>query len=345
MPALDMIPYDQLAIHDTGAPVGDGAYTTLVIIHGYVWHSGVFTRILPYAAKYRTRIVLVNRRDYPGAAPLDGAELEQLQVAKTAATGSPEAVEILRGYFKERAKEIHGLLERFIISERLSKNSVVVVGWSLGVTFLNALLAYAPSFPTGEINIAGYIKQVVAYDAPQTCMGQPPPPTVYHPFQDSTIPVEELIERFNVWVSGYFRHPNPEALDLQSRDYEAHPTPTVLTMTEDEIASAAYTPAAAEGGSDEMMVSGIKHGIFNELRLAALLPSETTCWARIKWRHVWADQSIWEIPWSRFLLEEELEKAAVEGKYTRPVEWVRFERANHFGHWDMPDNFLRAVLG
>ncbi|KAH8077393.1 hypothetical protein BXZ70DRAFT_703108 [Cristinia sonorae] len=349
MPALQMSANGPLAVHDSGVPEGVETYTTLFIIHGYAWHSGVFARVLPHAAQYRTRIVLVNRRDYPGATPLSSLELGQLRVAKDAAPGTEVAVNDLRGFFKERAREIYQLLGRFIVSERIEKNSVVVLGWSLGVAFLSALLTYAPAFSLSEVNlnVAGYIKYVVAYDASQRSMGQPPPDIAYHPLQDPTSPIEKRVQQFSIWVSGYFRHPDIRASNLEMHDYQAAPRPTALTMSEDEMASAMYAPAGAEGGSDEMLTATIKHGVFDELRVAALLPAETSKrneWARIRWRHIWGDRSAWGVPYSAVLLERELEEAKKAGKYTRPVENVCFEGANHFGHWDTPDRFMRIVL-
>ncbi|KAI1789105.1 hypothetical protein LXA43DRAFT_1155890 [Ganoderma leucocontextum] len=55
--------------HDTGAPEGSADYTTLVILHGYIWHSAIFTRLIPLTKENNTRLILLNRRGYPGSAP------------------------------------------------------------------------------------------------------------------------------------------------------------------------------------------------------------------------------------------------------------------------------------
>lgn len=42
MPELPVVSYGLFAIHDTGAPPGKVEYPTLVMLHGFTWHSGAF---------------------------------------------------------------------------------------------------------------------------------------------------------------------------------------------------------------------------------------------------------------------------------------------------------------
>ncbi|KAI0713888.1 hypothetical protein C8Q76DRAFT_732741 [Earliella scabrosa] len=54
-------------ILDSGAPTGSTDYTTLVLVHGLMWHGANFEKLLPYAKQNNARIIAVNRRDYPGS--------------------------------------------------------------------------------------------------------------------------------------------------------------------------------------------------------------------------------------------------------------------------------------
>jgi len=50
MSQLKMKRFGLLGVHDTGAPGENKDYLTLVIIHGFSWHSGVLALLF---SKYR----------------------------------------------------------------------------------------------------------------------------------------------------------------------------------------------------------------------------------------------------------------------------------------------------
>ena len=117
--------------------------------------------MLPFADQYGIRVVLLNRRDYPEATPFD--EQEKTELASSWTSGQEGADEI-RKIAKDRAKEIYNFLESFVASNDISKEGgITVVGWSLGVMFMNMLLAYGPTFAVGKIDVTSYIKGVVCY--------------------------------------------------------------------------------------------------------------------------------------------------------------------------------------
>lgn len=117
--------------------------------------------MVPFAAKHGARLVLVNRRDYPGTTSYSEEELKLLNAG---AASTFEAAEALRIYIKGRGNDLYDFLEEFIVKEKISqKGSIIVAAWSFGVVFTTALLAYASSFPQREVDVASYIRCVLNY--------------------------------------------------------------------------------------------------------------------------------------------------------------------------------------
>ena len=148
-----------------------GSYTTLVMVHGTGFHNGeqgfvvyltclirtripvgIFLPMIPFAAANRVRLVLINRRDYPGSTPLSDAELAQL--------GSP--------HLPTRAKALAqqgidiGLFLAWLVREEkipaMSVNwrgkrqgGIVLVAWSLAHTPLAGFLASADMLPADAL--------------------------------------------------------------------------------------------------------------------------------------------------------------------------------------------------
>lgn len=165
------------AVCDTGPPAGSDDYTTLVVVHGFAWHAGlgssspqtialssvytgVFTRFLPLAEPHNSRIVLVNRRDYPGAVPFDQEELT-LQSSTIATTS--DATTNIKLYMRARARELYDFLEIFVKTADIPPKSLVLAGWSFGSIWITALLAHVSTFPVNDIELDKYIRRVVAY--------------------------------------------------------------------------------------------------------------------------------------------------------------------------------------
>ncbi|EJC99741.1 uncharacterized protein FOMMEDRAFT_160186 [Fomitiporia mediterranea MF3/22] len=336
MTNLAMKKYGLLAAHDSGIPNGSQDYITLVLIHGFAWHSGVFARLLPLAPKYNARIVLVNRRDYPESEPL-GEELNQISTIKS---DTPGAIDILKEYAKQRARELYDFLSLFVQSEKVpDKPGIIIAGWSFGGASMTIFLANARNFPVGYVDLARYIRNVVLYDPPYHSLGYPPPAEVYHPLKDPSMPPGEGAKFFSSWVSGYYSHGNSVS-ELELRKPLANPRPTIETMTPEDIGSAMYPPAAYPGGADfSLMEAGVQHGLFNFLREATLYPPFTgekpKEWDSIQLKYIWCDKSVWEMPWGTWALQNELEEAKKKGKPIRPVS---------IAHWDRPEQALKTLL-
>ncbi|KAM5540106.1 hypothetical protein V8D89_006246 [Ganoderma adspersum] len=343
--------------HDSGAPDGSTDYTTIVIIHGLGWHSGVFMKLIPLAHVHNTRLVLVNRRDYPGAAPYSLAERANLFIAADeamtdAAAACPKVVSIM----KEGAIDVANLLIRFISDNRVplprpqaNLGGIVLVGWSLGTAWLTALLARGVPSPTDAVNLPEYVRRIVFFDPPYLALGFPPPEGAYLPFVDPSIPPEGVVEAFNVWVTGIVKHGgNMDTLDL-AKPPASLPSTFKTLSAEERHSVLDPVPVDPRGGSDTaLMNAGVFSGAF------ALLREEALCvhaagdglrgWDAIAVRHVWCDASPWPMPWAaRCLLEDVAGKRKAEG-CVRDLTFTRLRGANHLVHWEEPERVLEAFL-
>ena len=85
---------------------------------------------------------------------------------------------------RSRGRELFDLLVELVkvskgglpLADR-GKGGIILVGWSFGTTWMNALLANIASFHTdAEVNLERYVRRVVLYGM---CIVPPPPSSVY----------------------------------------------------------------------------------------------------------------------------------------------------------------------
>ena len=131
---------------------------------------GTFSRLIPLAHQNNTRLILLNRRDYPGSTPY--TDEERAMVANLTPDADDEALararERLHLFLKDRAREVYDFLEELVRRDdippaRRDKNTggIAVAGWSLGALWATSLLAYAPLFPVNDIELAQYVRRVI----------------------------------------------------------------------------------------------------------------------------------------------------------------------------------------
>ncbi|KAI0643290.1 hypothetical protein C8Q79DRAFT_1074459 [Trametes meyenii] len=267
---------------DSGIPNDSTDYTTLVLIHGYAWQSG---------NKYNTRVVLVNRRDYPGALPYTEEERAQLlwPSPSEAGAGADEtklATANVDAWLKVRGREVHSLLHELVEKENLpaaepvkGTGGIVIAGWSFGTIWMTALLASVPlSASAGEdaIDPGKYVRRVVFFDPPFIALGYAPPPNPgYHPLLDTTTPPSARPAAFAHWVGGYYAHGRTAAtLHCHPPLPHPHPPPTLDTLTPAERARTQCAMPAVPGvGSDALLLeTGLRVGAFAVLKDRALFP-------------------------------------------------------------------------
>ena len=125
--------------------------------------------MIPYARKLRTRLVLVNRRDYPGAQPYS----EQARRLLSPGTADPDALRSSMSCFmKDRALEFAAFLAGLVqeggiapAQRRRNAGGIVLVGWSMGGLWMTAFLAHISSSPYSQ-TLRRYVRRIVIYGEP-----------------------------------------------------------------------------------------------------------------------------------------------------------------------------------
>ncbi|RPD58175.1 alpha/beta-hydrolase [Lentinus tigrinus ALCF2SS1-7] len=349
---------------DSGPPQGSTDYTTLILLHGYAWHSGIFSKMVPLSETYNVRVVLVNRRDYPGATPHPKEERALLDAAAAEVESDPAAARAkILSYMEYNARDLYDFLIDFIASNDVPKASVeknsggiVVGGWSFASGWMLALLAYAHSFPVGEVDVGKYIRRVILYDAPYHVLGYPPlDGDIYgNPLFDPSLAEDEKTRMFADWVSGYYKHPLDSLDALERRTPLTHPPPTISAMTAEERALALYPSPGDPGGSDCVLnLTGIPSGAWPVLRESALRVPQgeggdaatgSRSWDAVELVYLWCDATVWEVIWGVHSLKQAVQEARIAGDKVRRVTFVQIKDANHFIHWDRPEDTVRACL-
>ncbi|KAF5327565.1 hypothetical protein D9619_004821 [Psilocybe cf. subviscida] len=318
-----------------------------------VVHIAIFDKLFSLLDNLNVRLVTANRPDYPGATPLTDKERIQLHnIAKTADQDSQSAANAFRDYIKENAKKTHDFLVEFISREGIpAGGGIILAGWSLGAATILGLLANANAVSSKDFDLCSYIKHVVLYDTPAFLMGYAPPPDVVNIFFDPLLTPGEALKMFPQWVSAYYAH----AEDTAKLEYEAlnDPPPTILSMDPSDVQRCLDVVPVLPGGSDDQFVRlGFQLGAFSPLRQAAMYLDKDEGqhqhlgrnWDDVEIKHVWCDQSMWEMPWATVCLQAELADAKKSGRVTRKVDMVRLRGANHFCHWDQPELALMGLL-
>ena len=261
-------------------------------------HTGIFAKLLPLAHAHNARVVLVNRRDYPGATPYTEDEFAVLKEASELLKSdcAPAAREKLAPFMRARAREVYDLLERFVAEHDVppaqpEKNTggIVVVGWSFASAWMMALLAHVAEFGVNDVELDKFVRRVIFHgkrrprllitfrelmsvhreDGPFHALGYPPPEDPYNPLWDPALGTDGSHVFVN-WVSGYFQH-GETADEIERRTPLKSPPPTLSTLTDEERASALYPGPGSPGQSDDLLLaSGMQSGVFTELKIKAL---------------------------------------------------------------------------
>ncbi|KAI0260307.1 alpha/beta-hydrolase [Gloeopeniophorella convolvens] len=338
MPPYEWKKAGVFAFRDTGAPSTPApdreSYPTLVMVHGLSFTAGVFSRLEALAGRFGARIVLINRRGYPGSAPFNQEEFALLKPSEI-----PSGIE---QFAKERARELYDFLRHLVSAGDVPLKSIILAGWSLGTCWITSFLAHASSFPEDGLELHRYVRRLIAYDPPAHLIGYPIPFDGYNPLR-ITDPVQ-MATAFATWVSSYFSH--GDTLDtLSPRDPVLVPRRSILDMSPEEIKRNIYAqPAYPEGADALLMSNGVQHGLWARLRAATLFPPGSSAWDDIELRYIWCDRSVWLTVVSGWAFEAEVAEARASGKRARNHSIVRLHGANHFAHWDQPEETLRVLL-
>lgn len=107
---------------------------------------------------------------------------DELKLLHAGLADTPEAAESLREYVKGRGKDLYDFLEEFIAKEKIPRRGsesggIILAGWSFGTVFITSLLANAPTFPKGTVDVAAHMRCVLNYGMrlsfASTCIADP----------------------------------------------------------------------------------------------------------------------------------------------------------------------------
>ena len=134
----------------------------------------VFKKLLPLGPANNARVIAVNRRDYPGSALTFEADAALLQRVAGAPEDPARRAE-LRGFWRDRAREVFDLLVELVRTEHLpetsgagsdAKGGIVVAGCSFGSVWMSTLLAHIAEFSAPDVQLSRYLRRVVLYGTP-----------------------------------------------------------------------------------------------------------------------------------------------------------------------------------
>jgi hypothetical protein len=110
--------------------------------------TGIFGPMIPFATANRARLVLVNRRDYPGSTPLSDAELASLGSADMETRAKALAQQGLDiGLFLAWLVREEKIPPVSIDPDGNQQGGIALVSWSLAHTPMAGFLAHADALP------------------------------------------------------------------------------------------------------------------------------------------------------------------------------------------------------
>jgi len=331
---------------DSGAPPGATSYTTLVIVHGAVFHSGIFSRMLPFAHAHNLRLILPNRRDMPGSSPQSPSDLEELPP-----WGCPDVLGADR-YWQARGIELATFLANVVRSEKIppvaadgKEGGVAVMGWSSGNFFPLAMVAYVDTLPQETlIALEPCMHSLIIFDAPHLVLGMRNTLFLFDPSLNLT--EEERDKAFGIFVGEYYAHSSVTShniADLATTSSHLRPGTTQNMSPEDRemcVGLDFRSEAPLFGGPGEAFVERIRKAAFDDGLAKAY-------WPRMRTDVIWCEHSPWTLVIAAWEFEKMTEAATKAGIKGRGMRITMMPGANHFPHWDEPErtvDFFQNVL-
>ncbi|KAF5340475.1 hypothetical protein D9758_014555 [Tetrapyrgos nigripes] len=343
------IPVDALGTElfyvDSGPPVPDSNYTTVILIHGSGINGKIFEHLVPFAqassssnsnhGNHGLRLIIPNRRDYTFSTPYTDSELEDLKAGKE---------EALQRTGKEMVEVCKYLIERKMVCKITDdgegkgkgggktggkKGGIVFLGWSMGNATVLSLFGWPEAVPSQGGNGKEDLELLDAYVRRMILWGE---------FE---IP-EEMASNFGEWVTDYWDHPDLSLREASSACLEyttkrpknsrpsirnlvvEDPNPNSTTLPGSGLPRSDIFEPAAQGRSEMPMYFEPMQGTIKKQAYKALwnpdpeggfvLPKVDVVWltgTKAPWYCVWG----WEI-----------------------------DGANHLAQWDEPEKFWSALV-
>ena len=337
--------------------------------------------MLSFAAQNNLRVVLVNRRDYPGSTPISDEELATIGKGST-----PEAQS---AFMTSRGLEIVEFLAWFVKSQDIPpishadgkmEGGLAVVAWSsANATFL-ALFSHLDQVSSENRDLLeSYFRTYVFYgalshtqyfvfgfihpdalDGPRWAIGYPHIEGFSRPFYTVTTE-HERFEVFKSWISAYYQHPNIEARSLAGLTDKALVKEKVATfsrMTSEEIDAVTSRTALFHS---EPLVRTIDPDVFGAHMRKALFDKEMArVWPGTQVKLLQCSESLWETLHVLWELEALYDENRANGSSGRAMEFHMMTEANHCvrclinnrmlakrfspqAQWDEPERLTRLL--
>ncbi|KAI0052195.1 hypothetical protein FA95DRAFT_1586852 [Auriscalpium vulgare] len=344
-----------LYYEDTG-PL-ERPYTTYILVHGTAVHGAIFHRLLPFAQSKKLRLVLVNRRDYPGSSPITDEELAPITPPN--ATNDTQAA-----FVRSRGVEIAEFLARFIREKDVPPvqhvdgrtiGGLALIGWSSANGTLAGMFGNLDAVRTEARETVGpYLRNYIHFDGPRWALGFPHLEPFSRPFANPDLTDDDRMVVFGEWVSAYYQHPFLSRAsyarvpsDLTS-DIPANPPPdkvaTFARMSQEEKDGVLSRYALFHS---EMRVRAIDPAVFKRNMLRAFFGDDGAlmAWRDTRVQFLQCSESLWETMSVMWEVESEYQRRRQAGdRKGRSMEFHLMRDANHIPMWDQPERLLNKFI-
>ncbi|PPQ75056.1 hypothetical protein CVT26_012058 [Gymnopilus dilepis] len=321
----------EFAYHDSGAPAKDDYYT-IICFHGHTYHSGTFSRMLEQANSLGYRLILPNRRLYPGSTPYTEEESEAL--------GPNSSTEQNTKAFLKQGEYI--LLLVYNLIKELGLKKVILVGWSLATAFFCSMIYSITTVPEEvKARVLQAVKSIVLWEPAAVTLGlENPPSGDWIPLFDETIPPEKRGQALMEWLNQYYPHPNLFKKDCYTLIYklEKPVKPASFSDIPLEEFFAKLDVTAGDRGDNNVADKFFQPALKKIRELALCDPSIREAWGNIPFNVIYGEQSVYTIVWAVWQLEAEARMTGL------PLRIKSMPGANHFAMHDLPKLSFDTIL-
>ncbi|KAJ7590320.1 hypothetical protein C8J56DRAFT_591508 [Mycena floridula] len=315
---------------DSGPP-SSTVYQTFILLHGHTFHGATFQKLVEPARTRNIRLILPNRRSYPGTTPYSSEELASFL------SGTPEArTQVLSKQGLYLALLVDGLIQK----HKLHEGKVSVGAWSLGTPFLCAVVqAITLVDDATRRRLKDYVRSIIFWDPPSTTNGIASPPKAWTPLHAHELSVEERAVAFGIWATTYFVHPNLASRNPEDLTYRHSASPE-REPTIKHITSDTYDLTAGDKGETILEDPSFQPVLLEITRSALLDPKLRDAWGYPALWTLWGTAAQWNCIYGAWKFEE------ISGEAGDPRFKLRstsIEGGNHFVMWDEPEKALKGL--
>ncbi|KAL0570732.1 hypothetical protein V5O48_011223 [Marasmius crinis-equi] len=321
---------------DSGPPPDSVDYTTVIILHGSAFNgrkppsspsvildtrantntnargrTDGFEKLHEHAHSLNMRLLLWNRRDYPGSTKYTQAELQDL-------------VEGRKIFLDRLGHQLADFILQFVEKEDIppatsdcTRGGITIMGWSMGTATAMSLFSDPQLLSPGAYAVLEkYVKDLV---------------------------LDEAYKNFAFWVSSFFDHKSLESGNLVDMDImkKRSDEPTISKWSKEELIKW-LTPEAGPRSEMPMYVEPMQNSLRNMTE--RVFYDETlvkSYFPKVKVTVLFGTRSCWHAVWAALKTGKMYEEKISEGKRPRTLQIVKIEGGNHYvGALGGPKAFL-----